>query len=65
MRTKVLAQGLEHAQSATHGNVTISLGVATLVPQADESVQSLVDLADAALYAAKSAGRNRVVARLR
>ncbi|MDY0106094.1 MAG: diguanylate cyclase, partial [Giesbergeria sp.] len=41
MRTKVLAQGLEHAQSATHGNVTISLGVATLVPQADESVQSL------------------------
>ena len=65
MRTGVLAQGLEHAHSGTHNHVTISLGVATLVPQADESAQALVDLADAALYEAKSAGRNRFVARQR
>ena len=65
MRTGVLAQGLEHAHSATHNHVTISLGVATLLPQADESPQALVDLADAALYEAKSAGRNRFVARQR
>ncbi len=65
MRARVLAQGLEHAHSATHSHVTISLGVATLVPQADESPQALVDLADAALYEAKSAGRNRFVARQR
>lgn len=63
MRAGVLAQALEHAHSATHNHVTISLGVATLVPQADESPQALVDLADAALYEAKSAGRNRFVAR--
>lgn len=65
MRTGVLAQVLEHAHSATHSHVTISLGVATLVPRADESPQALVDLADAALYEAKSAGRNRFVARQR
>ena len=63
MRAGVLAQALEHAHSATHSHVTISLGVATLVPQTDESPQALVDLADAALYEAKSAGRNRFVAR--
>jgi len=65
MRAGILAQGLEHAQSATHSHVTISLGVATTVPRADEPVQALVDLADAALYEAKSAGRNRHVARSR
>lgn len=39
--------------------VTLSIGVATLAPGAD--VAALVDCADAALYAAKDAGRNRVV----
>lgn len=54
---------LEHAQSPTHCHVTISLGVATLTPQASAPAQHLVDMADAALYEAKSAGRNRAVAR--
>lgn len=38
---------------------TISIGVATL--QADEAACSLYARADAALYQAKAAGRNRVV----
>jgi diguanylate cyclase (GGDEF)-like protein len=39
--------------------VTLSLGVATM--QKDDSCQGLFDRADAALYQAKEAGRNRVV----
>ena len=65
IRLGILARALEHAQSGTHTHVTISLGVATVIPQADESHQALVDLADAALYEAKSAGRNRHVLKAR
>jgi diguanylate cyclase (GGDEF)-like protein len=39
--------------------VTASLGVATLTP--DDNAQSLIGAADAMLYAAKHAGRNRVI----
>ena len=65
MRKGVLERAPEHAGSATHSHVTISLGVATMVPGVDEPVQKLVDLADAALYEAKSAGRNRFVVKQR
>ena len=65
MRAAIEALGLEHAQSPTHRHVTISLGVSTALPQADEPAQALVDMADAALYEAKGAGRNRFVARSR
>jgi diguanylate cyclase (GGDEF)-like protein len=40
--------------------VTISIGVATLSDQASTRLEDLVHRADAALYAAKAAGRNRV-----
>jgi diguanylate cyclase (GGDEF)-like protein len=40
--------------------VTLSLGVAACVPGQDGSVEALLEQADAALYQAKQAGRNRV-----
>lgn len=42
------------------GKVTISIGVASL--KADDSVESLVERADQAMYRAKYNGRNRVIA---
>lgn len=41
--------------------VTISIGVATLVPSGDVKPGDLLEAADAALYSAKQYGRNRVV----
>jgi two-component system chemotaxis family response regulator WspR len=42
--------------------VTISIGVASLRPNAEQRIEDLIEAADQALYAAKRAGRNRVVA---
>jgi diguanylate cyclase (GGDEF)-like protein len=59
LRAAVEALGLQHKASA-HGRVTISIGVAVVVPERRGDPQVVVGAADAALYAAKAAGRNRV-----
>ncbi len=41
--------------------LTISLGVATLIPDQNARCQNLIKFADEALYSAKASGRNRVV----
>lgn len=62
MRLAVRALAISHTTSP-HAIVTISLGVATAVPQVGETADFLVAQADAALYRAKNAGRDQVCPR--
>jgi diguanylate cyclase (GGDEF)-like protein len=51
---------IPHADNLEQSMVTLSAGVCTGHPGADESVETLIQRADQALYAAKNDGRNRV-----
>jgi diguanylate cyclase (GGDEF)-like protein len=54
--------GLDHGKPGVSPCITISAGSAAAAPSDEGSVAALVERADAALYAAKRAGRNRAQA---
>ncbi len=51
---------LPHARSSIGPYVTLSCGIATVIPAAEASPDTLISSADSALYQAKSAGKNRI-----
>jgi|TARA_B100000700_G_scaffold28951_1_gene27892 diguanylate cyclase (GGDEF)-like protein/PAS domain S-box-containing protein len=60
-RRHVDEAAIEHIASAGLGNITISVGVGSMVPTSDDEVEDFVDAVDSALYRAKQEGRNRVI----
>ena len=56
----VQALHLEHLESSFQ-EVTISAGVASVLPKSDLTWQTLIETADQQLYLAKESGRNQVV----
>jgi two-component system cell cycle response regulator len=65
MREVVEALGIPHPGLDDGAIVTVSAGIACYEPDSGDGVAMLLERADAALYAAKEAGRNRVVTRER
>jgi diguanylate cyclase (GGDEF)-like protein len=60
LRKKVEALRIPHQSSEISSTVTVSLGVAALIPTLNSDPATLINLADQALYKAKQMGRNRV-----
>ena len=52
---------IPHRNSRVEDVLTVSIGVATIVPGAHDAPGAFLDLADTRLYRAKTEGRNRIV----
>lgn len=60
LRRTVEAAAIAHRASPIAPHVTVSIGVAAMVPTASRPPELLIAAADRAMYAAKMQGRNRV-----
>ncbi|MGF1696745.1 diguanylate cyclase [Vibrio lamellibrachiae] len=59
VHAQVRALMIEHKASSVASHVTVSLGLVSILPSPTDSMESIVAMADSALYQAKSDGRNR------
>lgn len=57
--TTIRGMRLPHQGSEIEGVLTVSIGVATVIPTVDADSEYLIKMADKGLYAAKKNGRNR------
>lgn len=60
IRTNVYSLGIKHQKNPPFYNVTVSLGIVTLVPNEEETSATVIEYADQALYQSKIHGRNQV-----
>ncbi len=61
IRTAIDDERIPHAYYGVSKNVTVSMGVAYIVPTIDNSFEDLYEAADKALYVAKNNGRHCIV----
>ena len=61
IHSEVQALEIPHAASIISDHLTISLGVASAIPNLHSEAVTLIDAADQALYQAKTQGRDRIV----
>jgi diguanylate cyclase (GGDEF)-like protein len=59
IRQAIRELNIPHQQSEVSAIVTLSLGVASAIPQPDSQAEIMLELADRSLYAAKQQGRDR------
>ncbi|NEQ51474.1 MAG: diguanylate cyclase [Leptolyngbya sp. SIO3F4] len=62
---QLVAKQIPHQASKVSEFVTMSIGVATLIPTQDDRAEDIVAMADRTLYVAKDSGRNRAVSALK
>jgi diguanylate cyclase (GGDEF)-like protein/PAS domain S-box-containing protein len=61
MKSNLRALQIVHEGSQTERYITLSFGVASIIPIAHQSSSILLTAADSALYQAKKLGRNRII----
>ena len=61
IRTGIEDLRIQHKSSEAGNYLTVSLGVATVIPSREQKPNTLINLADEALYQAKNTGRNKVI----
>ncbi len=61
LRSKIHALAIPHRASSVAGHVTLSMGIASMIPKRSAAPGTLIVLADEALYGAKALGRDRII----
>ncbi|HEY9823989.1 MAG TPA: diguanylate cyclase [Stenomitos sp.] len=61
MQDAIAKLALPHAASPIHPCITVSMGIACVVPTPERTITQLLDTADRQMYLAKQGGRNRII----